>query len=103
MQYTDNARSLFEALRTNQAVAKVTGYTSALRVHRQAAENDRFGTFYTAPDASAWPRLSPAADVFAFGVIMWELMNGILVYQKPCACISLMHAWSTTLHVEFCC
>lgn len=85
MQYTENARSLFGALRMNQAVAKVTGYTSALRVHRVASEADRFSTFYAAPDAPSWPRLSPAADVFSFGVIMWELMNGILVYQKPCA------------------
>ena len=102
MQYADNSRSLFSALRSNHAVAKVTGYTSALRVHRLAADNDRIGSFYAAPDAPAWPRLSPAADVFAFGVIMWELMSGILVYQKPCAALSFWPALFCCCSSLFC-
>lgn len=79
------SRSIFAALESSTAVAKVSGYTAALRKHRLAGDGDASAAFYTAPEAPQWPRLSSAADVFAFGVIMWELMQGCLAYSQPCA------------------
>jgi serine/threonine protein kinase len=66
-------------------VPKVTdfGLAQGLHTNRPHASGVRHGTrFYTAQEVVREHQLHMASDVYAFGVIMWELMMGCLVYVE---------------------
>ena len=76
-----------EALSQSAVVAKLTdfGMAARLRDGEQYVADVRQGTpFYIAPEVVREHRLHTASDVYAFGVIMWELMRGFFSYQRGC-------------------
>ncbi|PNH12348.1 putative serine/threonine-protein kinase [Tetrabaena socialis] len=73
------ARQALEQLWRPPVVAKVADFGLSTRMtDEQTHESNRFqGTpAYTAPEVQAHGRLSKAADVWAFGVLLLELCNG---------------------------
>ncbi|PNH12347.1 Tyrosine-protein kinase Fyn [Tetrabaena socialis] len=73
------ARKALEQLWRPPVVAKVADFGLSTRMtDEQAHESNRFqGTpAYAAPEVQAHGRLSKAADVWAFGVLLLELCNG---------------------------
>jgi serine/threonine protein kinase len=100
MQFDDVAHtSLVSALNGASAVCKIADFGMARRMHRgkSHASGVRQGTpFYIAPEMVSHHRLHRSSDVFAFGVVMWELMRGCPVYiastYAPPRSSTLLHA-----------
>lgn len=92
MQYDEVSHgSLSGALKKTAAVCKIADFGMARRMqgNRSYASNVRQGTpFYISPETINQHRLHRSSDVYAFGVIMWELMRGVPVFVT-CAFVLL--------------
>ena len=109
MQYdTSKCSSIQQALAATAFEAKITDFGMALRLQsgQGHASNVKQGTpFYIAPEVLREHHLHQASDVYAFGVIMWEVMKGCLAYKRECGTASskllapcLLLASMPTLH-----
>jgi serine/threonine protein kinase len=110
LQYDDGAfESLEAALLVGAVEAKIADFGMAMHLtpERSHASGVHCGTaFYMAPEIEQEQKFHPASDVYAFGVMMWELMMGCLVYYPRCGalcCAVLRVMWGCCLGDFVCC
>jgi serine/threonine protein kinase len=77
-----------EALQTGAAVVKLSELGMSRRMQGSSCSNRSLLTVYVAPEVAEGSRLHLAADVYSFGVIMWELMMGCLA---ECASVAFCY------------
>ena len=76
-----------EALAGGTATVKVTDFGLSTRMagSQSHASNMKQGTpFYTAPEVTGRHQLHRESDMYSFGVVMWELITGVLVSYPEC-------------------
>ncbi len=78
---------------TPEGVAKLMDFGLAWAVDRQIRPDDTFtGTlFYVAPEQAMGELATPAADLYAFGVLLYELATGSLPFSGNSTQILLQH------------
>lgn len=79
---------MVSAIASLAATPKITDFGMATKVsqeHGHASGVQQGTPFYVSPEVSRSHQLCPASDVYAFGVIMWELMLGHAIYIRRCA------------------
>lgn len=99
MQYNDSPHLLTpsDAVAARAASAKVTDFGMAQRMQSGVshASNVKHGTpLYVAPEVHRDGRLHRSSDVYAFGVIMWELMTGRPIHMDQLQCAPHLHRFS---------
>jgi serine/threonine protein kinase len=80
-------RKVKHALHCGGTVPKISDFGMARHIgHNQShMSNVKQGTpFYMAPEVFKDQRMSPASDVYAFGIMMWEVMMGRSIYICKC-------------------
>ena len=89
MQYDESQyKSLEDALQACAVTTKIAdfGMATRLQAEQSHASGVTCGTlFYMAPEVREQHKLHSESDVYSYGVMMWELMLGRLVYYSPCA------------------
>jgi serine/threonine protein kinase len=89
VQYDAGAhKSVRAALESRCATPKIIDFGMAKRMqhNKTHASNVKNGTpFYVSPEVRNNRRLGPPSDVYAFGIVMWELMMGCSVFVAKCA------------------
>jgi serine/threonine protein kinase len=104
VQYNAEAHSsCAEAIAARGATPKIADYGMVRRLTAGGSHvrpKGQGNPFYVAPEVKRQQQLCLASDIYSFGVIMWELMSGCLVYEASCAfpCLSFALQFGRPLH-----